>query len=283
MTPLTRALASPALVGPVEAPDLHIMTFNVRRRMRWTRAADRWSSRLPLIQMLLAEEQPDLLAAQEVLPDQASALGAALGAGYRRIGHGRRAGPRDEATPLFYRTERLELRSWSQHALSDRPDEPGSMTWGNPIPRVFVEAVFRDRATRAEFLAIGTHLDVFSAPARRRSAAEIAARVAAQTRAALVLGDLNARPDSAPLRTLRETGGLVDGWVVARERLTPEWGTFGDYRAPKDDGRRIDHLLTTPDVDVRSVGIHAEPLRGPWPSDHLPLQAVVRIPRRAAA
>lgn len=271
-----------ALIGPVTAPDLHVMTFNVRRRLRWAaRPADRWRNRLPLIRALLAAEQPDLLAAQEVLPDQASALSGALRDGtgheYLHVGHGRLPGPRDEATPLFYRADRLELLAWTQRALSARPDEAGSRTWGNPIPRVFVEATFRDRATGSEFLAVSTHFDVFSARARRESGAAVGRRVAAQHLPALVGGDLNSRPGSAPLRALGDAGGLVDGWTAARQRITPEWGTFGDYRAPRDDGRRIDHIVTTQEVEVRRIGIGGTPVRGHWPSDHLPVQAVVRI------
>lgn len=272
------------LIGPVPPPGLHVMTFNVRRRMPLTRRrADRWRRRHPLLRTLLRTEQPALLAAQEVLPGQATAIGAALGARYHRIGYGRLPGPRDEGNPIFYDTERLELLSWAQRTLSDRPEEPGSMSWGNPIPRVFVQAAFRDRATAAEFVAIGTHFEVFSARARLKSAEAIRARVLAQPLPAIVMGDLNNRPDSTALRALLTGGTLVDGWLVAQERITPAWDTFGDYRPPKDNGRRIDHILTSPDIEVRRIGIHGEPIDGGWPSDHLPVQAVIRIPLRGTA
>lgn len=267
-----------ALLGAVTAPDLHVMTLNVRRRLRWTpRRSDRWSARAPLVRALLAAERPDLLAAQEVLPDQAAHLGAALGDGYRRVGYGREVGRRGEATPLFYDSARLELLAWAQRALSDRPDDAGSRTWGNPIPRVFVEAVLRDRETHAEFFVIATHFDVFSARARHASAAAVRERIAAQSRPAVVLGDLNDGPASTTVRTLVGSGSLTDAWIAARERLTPEWGTYGGYRRPRR-GRRIDHILTSPEIDVRSIGIRARPASGPWPSDHFPVQAVLRMP-----
>jgi len=278
------------LIGPVDAPDLHVMTFNVRRRLRWTlRRADRWQHRLPLLQRLLRAERPDLLAAQELLPDQARAVREALDAApggaprgrYRRIGHGRRPGPRGEASALFFDTARLDLIEWSQRALSDRPDEPGSRTWGNLFPRVFVEAAFRDRATGAEFFAIGTHFDVFSGAARRASAEAVRDRVAAQPRPAGVLGDLNAAPDSAPLQILR-AGSLTDAWSAARTTLTPEYGTFAGYRAPTPGAARIDHILVTPDVEVHRIGIPGGETYGAWPSDHLPVQAVLRMSRKAS-
>lgn len=267
------------LVGPVEAPGLHVMTFNIRRRIPLSlRPADRWSRRHPLLRTILAVERPAVLAAQEVLPSQLAAIAAGLGPGYRRIGYGRLPGPRGEATPVFYDTDRLELEHGAQLALSDRPDEPGSRGWGAPIPRVFVEAVFRDRATAARFVVIGTHFDVFSARARLRSADAVRARIAAHGLPAVVLGDLNAAPESPPWRRLMSGDVLRDAWIAAEHRLTPEWGTLGSYRRPRPGGRRIDAILVSPGIRVARIGIHGHPLAGPWPSDHLPVQAVVHMP-----
>jgi endonuclease/exonuclease/phosphatase family metal-dependent hydrolase len=265
------------LIGPVEAPALHAMTFNIRRRMRVTTPADRWARRHPLVRRLVAAEKPALLAAQEVLPDQAVALASALGSSYRRLGHGRLPGPRDESCPLFYDSDRLELLDWSQWALSDRPNQPGSISWGNLIPRVLVEARLRDRATGVSFVAIGTHLDAFSARSRLRSAVAIRERVRELGLPTIVLGDMNAGADSPPLKALRSGDTLRDAWHVAEERLTEEWGTFGGYRLPRADGERIDAILVSPGIRVESIGIHTAPLDGAWPSDHFPVQAVVHL------
>ncbi|MCT9820510.1 endonuclease/exonuclease/phosphatase family protein [Microbacterium sp. W1N] len=267
-----------ALVGAVPPPHLHVMTFNVRRPLPVTaRPADRWRRREPALLRLLATERPSLLAAQEVLPLPARAIAAALGPGYRRIGHGRQPGPRGEGTPLFYDSARLELLEGAQWALSDHPDRPGSTGWGSPTPRVAVEAVLRDRATGAVFLTIGTHLDVFSVRARRLSAAAIGARVAARALPTIVLGDMNAGPHSAPLSILTASG-LGDAWLVAERHLTPEWGTLAGYRTPRAHGRRIDAVLVSGDIGVARIGIHGTPTDGVWPSDHLPVQAVLRLP-----
>ncbi len=269
------------LLGPAAPPYLHVMTFNVRRPMNgitWP-PADRWASRRPRMQTLLDEERPTILGAQEVLPAQARVIRDALGSGYRFVGHGRMPGPRGEACPIFYDTQRLELMSWRQRALSDRPDEPGSTSWGNVIPRVFVHASFRDRMTSREFTVINTHLDVFSARARQRGAEELHEMVAGQPLPAILLGDLNAGPTSPPWTTLLSHGILTDAWFAAEARLSPEWGTFAGYRRPRR-GRRIDAILVTPEVQVRRVGINGRRFDGGWPSDHLPVQAALTIPGR---
>lgn len=267
-----------AVLGPAAPPSLHVMTFNVRRRMNgvtWP-PADRWSIRRPRLEALLRDERPTILGAQEVLPDQAEAVRDALGATYRIVGHGRHPGPRGEGCPLFYDDARLELVDWRQAALSDRPDEAGSTSWGNVIPRVFVQAGFRDRMTSRTFTVINTHLDVFSARARQRAAEELHAVISAQPSPAILLGDLNAGPTSAPWTTLLSHGVLRDAWSEADARLSPEWGTFAGYRRPRP-GRRIDAILVSPGVEVRRAAINARPIDGGWPSDHLPVQALVTI------
>jgi endonuclease/exonuclease/phosphatase family metal-dependent hydrolase len=266
------------LIGPVAAPDLQVMTFNVRRRVTgptWP-PADHWSVRRPRLEALLRQERPTVLGAQEVMPDQAVAIRDALGASYRFVGHGRRAGPRGEACPVFYDGERLELREWRQSALSDRPDDPGSTTWGNVFPRVVVHARFRDRATSREIVVVNTHLDVFSARARRRAAQELHRMVTDQPLPVVLLGDLNAGPTSAPWRLLLAGHELADAWTAAEALCTPEWGTYGGYRPPRP-GRRIDAILVTPGMQVRRAGINAHRIGGGWPSDHFPVQAVVRL------
>ncbi|SDS04623.1 endonuclease/exonuclease/phosphatase family protein [Agrococcus carbonis] len=263
------------MLGPVAAPALHVATWNVRRRMRAPlRPADRWRSRLPLLQVALRRERPTLLAVQEAMPDQAEAVGAALGARYRRVGVGRGRDGRGEGCPIFFDSDRLELVGWSQRALSDRPDDPGSMSWGNRIPRAAVEATLRDRETGVRFLAISTHFDVFSSASRVRSAHAVRDRVALHGLPALVLGDLNARPGSPMARALLAGGVLTDAWERAAVRVTPEWGTYAGYRRPRSDGRRIDWIATTPDVEVLRIGIDGDARA----SDHLPVHAAVRLP-----
>ena len=271
------------LIGPTAAPDLHVMTFNVRRRMpglTWP-PADRWQGRRPRVQALLRTEQPAILGVQEALPDQADAIGQALGDRYRFVGHGRRPGRRGEGCPLFYDAERFELLSWHQQALSDTPDEAGSASWGNVIPRVLVQATLRDRAESTDLLAVNVHLDVFSGRARLRAAEEIRRLVAGQPLPAIVTGDLNAGPGSPPVRALLSGGLLTDAWTAAEATRTPEWGTYGGYRRPRA-GHRIDWIAVSRGVAVRSAGINDRPVNGGWPSDHLPVQAVVRLPRTEA-
>ncbi len=274
------------LIGPVTAPELHVMTFNVRRRLGGLalRPADRWRARRPRMRALVRAERPTLLGVQEARPDQADAIRDALGAGYRFVGRGREAGGRGEGCPLFYDTERLQLLEWDQRALSDRPDVAGSRSWGNLLPRVVVRASFLDRVTGIRFTAINTHLDPFSQRSRVRSAREIRRLVTARPLPTVITGDLNARAGSATLTELLSDGTLRDAWSAAATRMTPEWDTYAGYRAPRQRKGRIDWIAASPDVGVMRAAINADTVEGGWASDHLPVQAVIRLtgPRGAS-
>jgi endonuclease/exonuclease/phosphatase family metal-dependent hydrolase len=267
------------LIGPVAAPDLQIMSFNIRRRMGqlMPRSPDRWERRRFLIKRMLETEQPTILGVQEALPEQANFVRHALGERYRSIGYGRNANKRGEGCPLYYDRDRLELLDWAQTALSDTPSVPGSTTWGNPTPRVVVNASFRDLATGIQFRAMNTHFDQFSRRSRMRSADELLRLVALAPLPTVITGDFNSDEKSLPHERLTGSGVLDDYWDKSQKRLTQPWGTFPDYSAPKLQRKRIDWILVTPTVEVVRSAVNITRYAGKWPSDHAPVQAVVNF------
>lgn len=279
-----RMVDTDPLIGSVEPPELQVMTFNVRRRLNLSlRAADKWRDRRSAVKELIATERPTLLGSQETLPDQADLIRDALGPDSRFVGYGRGGSAGAESNPLYYDSGRLELLEWRQSALSNRPDERGSVSWGNLMPRALVIAVFRDRATSAEFVAVNTHLDHLSRRSRLRSAHQIRRETADRGLPAIVMGDLNAAAGSPAVRELLAEGTLTDAWAAASDRVSPEWGTFAHYRDPRVGVRRIDWIFVTPTIGVVRAGINARRIDGWWPSDHLPVQAVMRMPESGGA
>lgn len=268
------------LVGAREAPDLHVMSFNIRRRMLTANPAspDLWRRRKPAMRRLLASEQPAVLGVQEALFEQAKIVSGSLGATYRRIGRGRNADGKGEGCPVFFDTRRVRLLDWLQLALSDTPDEPGSTSWGNRIPRIVVVATFEDKMTAARFRFLNTHFDHESNRSRVKSSQLLASLVDASELPAMITGDFNTSIGTLPYAQLLTDARLQDSWVASERRLTEAWGTFPDYRAPRLDRKRIDWILTTRDISVLEVGINTARFGGVWASDHVPVQAVVRLP-----
>lgn len=273
------------LIGPTPGPQLHVMTFNIRRRFPHIgpNHPDRWALRKPVLRRLLAHELPSLIGMQEVLPDQEDFLHLSLGRRYRSVGYGRGADRRGEACPIFYDTSRLRLVRWQQLALSATPDVPGSRSFGNMLPRIIVSARFEDLETGVEFLALNMHLDHLSSKSRLRSAEMIRGLVSAAGCPVVVTGDANAGVRSEPFRLLTGDGLLHDAWAAARVRLSPPLGTNSRYRAPKVRGRRIDWILVSDGFAVDRVGINPYRFRGHAASDHDPVQAVLTAVSAAGA
>lgn len=277
-------MTDPVLIGPVDPPDVHVMTYNVRRRFRNLRinSPDRWDRRKWLLRRILAAEQPTVLGVQEAYADQVHFVADSLGPHYEWVGHGRDASGEGERCTIFYDTRRMTLSRWHQRALSATPDTPGSRTWGNLVPRIVVSTHFTDVATDRRLAVFNTHFDHVSRKSRNAAALMIhdlvLAEHAADSEAGfVVMGDLNADAGSVVHRRLEGDGVLRDAWDAAEERVSPQWGTFSNYRRRRVGGKRIDLILAGPGVDVLRTGINAVRFEGAAASDHEPVQAVLRF------
>ena len=272
-----------ALIGVAGERDLHVMSFNIRLDVPGTLPgqADCWPERIPALQAVLGIEQPTILGVQEALYHQLAAVEEALPLYYRSVGYGRDGGSAGEHSAIFYDSRRLSLLAWDQFWLSDTPSAIGSATWGNTVTRIAVWARFRDLSTGRELLAVNTHFDHESENARILSAQAIADLMAGFTPAlpTLVTGDFNAPAQtSGAYATLVGSGVFRDTWAAAERQLTPAWGTFPNYKDPVEGETRIDWVLATPGVAVRAAAVNTFTLEGRYPSDHAPVQALVRIP-----
>jgi endonuclease/exonuclease/phosphatase family metal-dependent hydrolase len=267
------------LIGPIEAPRLHLATFNIRRRIPHVtkRSPDLWSRRRPSLREFLTGELPAVLGVQEALPDQALFISETLGHPYNRVGHGRSADESGEQCPVYYDSRRLRLEEWHQFALSATPSVPGSRSWGNFVPRIAVVARFTDLATSRQLRVINTHLDHLSRHSRLESARMLRGLVEADPTPTVLMGDANSGAGSAPHRALTNGGVLRDAWLVADRRLTPAFGTYTRYRSPVAGGKRIDWLLVGRSIHVESAGINAARYGGVAASDHAAVQAVVSL------
>ncbi|MFB8892492.1 endonuclease/exonuclease/phosphatase family protein [Microbacterium plantarum] len=276
------AAAMPRMFGldEMHPDDLHVATWNIRRRIdgpTWP-PNDRWSVRGRRLATVLHADPPAILGTQEAMPDQADLVRASLGTTYRFIGHGRGADGRGEGCPIFFDSERLELTDYEQLALSETPEVAGSMSWGNPVPRVVVRAAFRDRVTGSDLTVLNTHLDVFSARSRLRSAWLLHDLAAETTGPVVVMGDMNAGPGSAPLAALF-SGDLVDAWHTARVRTTPLWDTYGGYHPPRVRKGPIDWIAVDRRTRVMRAAVDTRTIDGAAPSDHLGMHILLRLSR----
>jgi endonuclease/exonuclease/phosphatase family metal-dependent hydrolase len=268
-----------ALAGPAAPADLEVMTFNLRY------AADRtpgsWAQRRPAMRAVLTTERPDLIGTQEGLAAQLADIRADLGTGYDYLGAGRDGRDRGEHMAIFYAKARLAPQQSGNFWLSETPEVPGSISWAANHTRMVTWALFADLTTGRRFYAVNTHLDNVSENARRHAAQLIRERLAGFEPLPVVLtGDFNtpARSSSRVYHLLVDEAGFRDTWTAAARR-GPAYATIHNYGPLIPGGERDDWILTTPGVTALATLMNTYRLGTQHPSDHLPVQARLRLPR----
>ena len=270
--------APPVRANAGSADTLRVMSFNIR----YGTARDgenAWPARRALAIDVIRDFAPAVLGVQEALRFQLDEIGDAL-PGYTEVGVGRNDGVEaGEYSAILFDHERLELLEHETFWLSDTPDVPGSMSWGNRITRIATTARLRDRTDGRAFIVFNTHWDHESQPSRERSAALILERIrtrADTTEPVILMGDFNAGEDNAAFRALVAEDADVRLYDTFRA-VHPDAGQTGTYHAFSGDrsGDKIDAILATPHWRTITADIVLTAQAGRYPSDHFPVTAVL--------
>lgn len=257
-----------------------LATYNLRLNLA-SDGPNAWPARRAHVLALIRYHGWDVFGTQEGLPDQIADLETLPG--FERVGVGRDDGAgRGEHAALFIRRTRFEVLRQGTFWLSETPDKPSKGWDGRCCHRIATWVALRDRLApeAPPFYVFNTHFDHEGVVARRESSRLLLARrqQIAGDAVSLVIGDFNSAPGSEPIRLL--TRELLD----ARETsLTPPYGpegTFNDFRidAPLPAEQRIDHVFHSRGVEVLSWAALTDSRQGRYPSDHLPVQVLLRLP-----
>jgi len=184
----------------VQAQPFNAATYNLRFNLA-SDGPNAWPHRRDAVRALIRHHEIDLLGTQEGLIDQIEDLEAM--SGLARVGVGRDDGKRGgEHAAIFFRTERFALLATGDFWLSSTPEVPGK-GW--------------------VFFAFSVHFDHEGVVARRESARLMLRKmreIAGET-PTLLLGDLNATPDSEPVQVLLT--GLRDARALSQTPPTDRW------------------------------------------------------------
>lgn len=269
-----------------------VMTFNIRYGTA-DDGAHVWPNRRDHVIATIHSHAPEVLGVQEALDFQVDELRAAL-PHHQQLGVGRDDGQRaGEYAALYVDTTRFIVQESGTSWLSDTPEVPGSMTWGNTLPRITTWALIEDRTSGDRTYVFNLHLDhraqesrersvafVLSEYQRRRSAliAREAQRAefggAAPSPRLLLMGDFNA-DETNPAYTVAIKGGMQDAYRAVHPDASSV-STFNAFKATIDPmGGMIDHLLLRGDWRVQDAGIDRTRFGDLWASDHFAVWAVV--------
>jgi endonuclease/exonuclease/phosphatase family metal-dependent hydrolase len=249
---------------------MKFVTFNIR--CDYGQDGDNnFRFRKPLILRKLAEETPDIICFQEVLPHVAAWLKQNL-EDYYVVGCGRSETLEDEQVSIAYRNDRFNLIQMDTFWLSETPDVPASRYPDqSSCPRVCTEAQLQDLEAKTVFRVVNTHLDHIGVSARRKGLLQILRRLESERlfpQAPVILaGDFNAEPDGEELLAFRD----FPGYVNATEGIGITY--HGYLRAAPESA---DYIFLKGDVSCVHVEKWTQEAGGVYLSDHYPVCAELK-------
>jgi endonuclease/exonuclease/phosphatase family metal-dependent hydrolase len=270
-----------SVLGAIHAAEaaepLTVMSFNIR----YGKADDgenSWEFRKDIAVNVVKKYDPDLIGMQECLKFQAEYFAEQL-PGYAWFGQGREADGGGEYTAIFYKRDLLTLKDSGTFWLSETPDVPGSKSWDASLTRIATWGAFEHAGTKETVYFYNTHFDHKGPESRRHSAELLRDRVESLPEDApvIVTGDFNAKGGtSAPWKAIT-SGSIQDTWDTAEKQIGPPV-TYTRFKAPEEgSNRRIDWVLTRGPVTADSCETVLYNEDGRYPTDHLPVVAVVRV------
>jgi endonuclease/exonuclease/phosphatase family metal-dependent hydrolase len=284
-----QACAAAAGAQPQAKADLVVMSFNVRYAAA-NDGENSWDRRKDLACDVVRRHGPDLVGLQEALRSQIDDLRAALPE-YGEIGVAREDGKtKGEYSAILYRKDRFDVDESGTFWLSDTPEVPGSITWGNACTRVCTWARLLPKSSGKPFYMFNTHLDHISQLSREKGIALIMSRLSSRKHPdpVVLTGDFNSGENNAVVRYLKgerrleivnngmsqNPEPLVDTFRLLHKDAS-DVGTAHGFKGGRT-GNKIDYIFVPPGTEVLQAEILHDSQDNRYPSDHFPITAAIR-------
>lgn len=250
--------------------DLKVMSFNIRLNLE-SDNENAWSERKKDATALLAYYHPDFFGVQEALPEQMKDIKEGL-ENYDFVGVGRDDGKeKGEFSALFYDTKKLQVIKSGTFWLSETPEKP-SKGWDAAYNRVCTYAIFKDKKSKKEFLAMNIHFDHVGNTARVKSSELILKKskeLNPKNLPLVLTGDFNLTEDAQPMKILSQN--LEDTFYKSEKKHYGPIGTFTAFNVNEIPKDRIDYIFVKgfKTKSHRHINDRRENLL--YPSDHFPV------------
>ncbi len=270
--------------------DVRVMSFNIRYGTA-NDGENRWPNRREMVFDVIRDHKCDVVGLQEALKFQIDEICDAV-PGLGMIGVGREDGKaKGEYSAILYDRNRFKVDESGTFWLSDTPDVPGSITWGNACTRICTWARLVEKTSGRAFYAFNVHLDHVSQPSRERAAVLLAQRLRGREPSDpfVVTGDFNVGEGNSVVTYLKGAARLGGGgqWEHAnpipmvdtfrvRHPDAGDVGTFNGFRGRRA-GEKIDYVFAPAEAKVHDAQILRDKVDGRYPSDHFPVIARLRL------
>ena len=256
---------------------VHAISFNIRNGLALD-GDNSWIYRRDAVIDLIESRDPDFTGLQEAWLFQLGELEEGL-PDYASIARTREVDENlGEAAPILYHAGRWRLDDshFGTFWLSETPEVPGSVHFGNTLPRIATWARFIHQSSGRGIYVFNTHLDHASKNAREKGAQLIMERIHQRLNEdpVILLGDFNANETSTTLATFLDgPPQMLDTYRVLHPD-TIESGTFNGFNG-NQNGAKIDYVLVEGQAVVKEASIIRDNNEGFYPSDHFPVEATL--------
>ncbi len=285
----------------VASEPITILSFNIRYDNP-DDGDNRWELRKEAVAQQIRDIDADVLCLQEALRHQLDDLHE-LVPGYEEYGVGRDDGVEaGEYCAILVRDGFRVITDSGTFWLSDTPDVPGSVSWGNNVTRIVTWVILGDFAGH-NFTVYNTHFDHESQQSRERSAEELRTFIAHRgTPPFIIAGDFNVGEDNPAVMAMTtlhpklrhvdpEHYSELDKYMLTLDDYRPfrdsfrvihpnadSVGTFNSWTSNRT-GDKIDYIFVSSKWDVVDAGILHEKVNGRYTSDHFPVYARIVLER----
>lgn len=245
-------------VWSASAQDLVVASYNIRNdTSKDVKSGDAWSQRCPQVCGIIEVRDFDVFGAQEVKHNQLIDMCNAL-PGYAYVGVGREDGATGgEYSPVFYKKDRFALLDGGTFWLTDGDTTTPVKGWDARYKRICSWVRLKDKECKRVFWFFNLHMDHRGTVARRESSRLILkkiAEIANPNEPVILTGDFNVDQHNEIYSIIANSGVLVDSYVVAEKRFTPN-GTFNAFKPQAWTDRRIDHIYISPSWKALSYDV----------------------------
>ncbi len=257
------------------AEPLRVMTYNIRY-LNDRDGEDHWKYRVDAVADQLGAS--DVFGLQEATRPQTDQI-AERCKDYDWYGVGRDDGKDGgEFSPVFWRRDQFEVLDKGTFWLAPDPQQIGAKAWGANLPRICSWVRLKALSSGVSSLIMNTHFDHQSSEAREQSSLLIRrmASSLSQGYPVILMGDLNCRADSVPLKNLLNDVAagtrFVDSRALDRVRPVGPDGTWNGFKEIQP-GQRIDFVLLNVGgfQVVQHETLDPKTKEGRFASDHLPV------------
>ena len=266
---------------------IKVASFNVKHDFFFA-GSHRWEQRRELVARFIRESNAAIVGVQELMPRMKEDILSRL-RDYRIFGSGRTRRLTNEHSAILMRKGGLTPGFSDTFWLSKHPEKSGSRAYFSAFPRICTVCEAYVEEFGRSIRVFNTHFDHLCAPARTLSARLILEYMhrlnGREKMPTILMGDMNAHPDSKPIRLLSGNRHGYDDVrlinIFSGPRAQDAHNTYHGFKG-KQKGTPIDYIFVSEEFEVDQAYVDTSSENGRYPSDHYPLVAVLRLRENAA-